>query len=291
MEELTPREIQTRIRAGESVDDLVALSGMTREQIEPFARPVLAERAWLASQAANGQVRRESDKDQKSGDKDQQTLAQNINARLASRGLNPQDISWDAWRGNDRIWTLRVSYQSMDTLHEAVFRYDPTGRTSTAVNDEARWLVGEQANALGPKLTRFGLNIEEEPTIDLSETHHIGRRTMSDGDDYGYPGSRLTQVNGVYDLVDEDGDEDVLYDLLASINEESVRIYEGLKGGTALEEQDEITARTVVPKHVPKPKPERDESKEPTSRIPKSKKRASVPSWDEIMFGSPQVDG
>ncbi|MCL2465069.1 MAG: septation protein SepH, partial [Micrococcales bacterium] len=56
---LTPREIQARIRAGASVDELAAESGMTLAQIEPFAGPVLAERAWFASQASIGLVRRD----------------------------------------------------------------------------------------------------------------------------------------------------------------------------------------------------------------------------------------
>ena len=55
---LSPRDIQTRIRAGESLEDLVAGSGMAAERIERFAAPVLAEREHLALTALGSSVRR-----------------------------------------------------------------------------------------------------------------------------------------------------------------------------------------------------------------------------------------
>ena len=298
-EALSPREIQSRIRAGASVQDIAESFGVPTSSVEPFAGPVLAERAYIAGQATKGQVHR-------TGVSTHQTLAEVVGDRLASRGLTSADVTWDAWRGNDRLWTLRATYRSGSALHEGVFRYDATGRFSTAVNDEAHWLVGEPSSARGPQRGRRGtaraLDVDSEPTIDLDPARQFGASAPAldfEPDDYS-PG-RLAEVDGVYDLVTEpEVGMDVLYDMLAGFNEDSVRIYEGLTGTTgklpAATTAEEEPKKTVRAKAAPDPsaselptKPH-DEAKEPTQRIPKSKKRATVPTWDEIMFGSPQAD-
>jgi len=289
---LTPREIQSRIRAGQSVAELAESSGMKTEDIDTFAGPVLAERAFIAEQASRGQVRRE-------GVSAHQTLAELVGDRLASRGLSSANVSWDAWRGTDRLWTLRASYHSGSALHEGVFRYDPAGRFSVAVNDEARWLIGEQSLARGPQPGRRSTSRDRsnEPTVDLNDTHQL---SLADFEPDDYSPADLAEVDGVYDLVAApDTQMDVLYDMLASFNEDSVRIYEGLRDADAT---DRLSARPAGHDAKPKAaaakpakraaepvKPVGDEAKEPTQRIPKSKKRAVVPTWDEIMFGSPQT--
>jgi len=296
---LSPREIQSRIRAGASVQDVADSFGVPASTVERFAGPVLAERAYIANQATRGQVHR-------AGSSTHQTLAEVVGDRLASRGLTSADVTWDAWRGNDRLWTLRASYRSGSALHEGVFRYDGAGRFSTAVNDEARWLVGEPSSAHGPQRGRRpssrSTDVDSEPTIDLESAKQFaasGSTLDFEPDDYS-PG-RLAEVDGVYDLVTEpEVGMDVLYDMLAGFNEDSVRIYEGLTGTTgklpvaspkAEEEPKKTTHTKTAPAEPPTEaatKPH-DEAKEPTQRIPKSKKRATVPTWDEIMFGSPQA--
>jgi len=294
---LSPREIQSRIRAGASVQDIADSCGMPESAVEPFAGPVLAERAYIASQATRGQVHR-------TGASTHQTLAEIVGDRLASRGLTSSDVNWDAWRGNDRLWTLRASYRSGSSLHEGVFRYDSTGRFSIAVNDEARWLIGERSSAHGPQRGRRpatrGVDVDSEPTIDLDPGRQYGAPATLDFEPDDYSPAQFAEVDGVYDLVTEpEVGMDVLYDMLAGFNEDSVRIYEGLTGATtrAFTEPpltgDEAPKKTARPKaaadaDVPPAKPQ-DEAKEPTQRIPKSKRRATVPTWDEIMFGSPQT--
>jgi len=283
---LSPREIQSRIRAGASVQDVADSCGMPVSAIEPFAGPVVAERAYIASQATKGQIHR-------SGTQTHQTLAEVVGDRLASRGLTSADVTWDAWRGNDRLWTLRASYRSGSALHEGVFRYDAAGRFSTAVDDEARWLVGEPSSARGPQRTRRTstrpADIDAEPTIDLDPALQLAATSNVDFEPDDYSPGRLAEVDGVYDLVTEpEVGMDVLYDMLAGFNEDSVRIYEGLTGTTG-----KLPAASPKPTPAPAatdlPTKPHDEAKEPTQRIPKSKKRATVPTWDEIMFGSPQT--
>jgi len=296
---LSPREIQSRIRAGASTQDVAESCGMPVSAIEPFAGPVLAERAYIANQATRGQVHR-------AGTSTHQTLAEIVGDRLAARGLTSADVTWDAWRGNDRLWTLRASYRSGSSLHEGVFRYDSAGRFSVAVDDEARWLVGERSSAHGPQRGRRpatrGVDVDSEPTIDLAPARHFGEQPSTiDFEPDDYSPAKLAEIDGVYDLVTEpEVGMDVLYDMLAGFNEDSVRIYEGLTGVTAeplakTPNDDDAPKKTTRAKTAPAAVPEElptkphDEAKEPTQRIPKSKKRATVPTWDEIMFGSPQT--
>ena len=56
---LRPRDIQTRIRAGESPEDVAAVAGTSVEKVMIFAAPVLAERAHIARSAQSSSVRRD----------------------------------------------------------------------------------------------------------------------------------------------------------------------------------------------------------------------------------------
>ena len=55
---LRPREIQARIRSGQTAEDVAAASGLPIEHIRRFEGPVLTERAWVAQQAQATEVRR-----------------------------------------------------------------------------------------------------------------------------------------------------------------------------------------------------------------------------------------
>ena len=55
---LSPRDIQTRIRRGESPDEVAVVAGVPVEQIIGFATPVLAEREYMCEQARKTPIRR-----------------------------------------------------------------------------------------------------------------------------------------------------------------------------------------------------------------------------------------
>ena len=57
---LRPRDIQARIRAGESPEDVAAAAQTTRRKIMAYATPVLAERAHIADRAQRASVRRKA---------------------------------------------------------------------------------------------------------------------------------------------------------------------------------------------------------------------------------------
>ena len=134
---LSPRDIQTRIRAGESLEDVVAGSGMEAERIERFAAPVLAEREHLALTALGSSVRRRGEA---SGHRPLRSV---VAERLGAQGVDGDDVSWDAWKVADSQWQLSADYEVSGEPRHAEFRFDAQGRFSVAEDDEARWLAGE----------------------------------------------------------------------------------------------------------------------------------------------------
>ena len=134
---LSPRDIQTRIRAGESLEDLVAGSGTTAERIERFAAPVLAEREHLALTALGSSVRRRGEA---SGHRPLRSV---VSERLQAQGVDGDDVRWDAWKVADSSWQLSADYELQGEPRHAEFRFDAQGRFSVAEDDEARWLAGE----------------------------------------------------------------------------------------------------------------------------------------------------
>ena len=151
---LRPRDIQARIRAGESPEAVAAVAQMPMERVMAFAGPVLAERDHIASLAQRASVRRRG-----GGDAPTRNLGAWVTDRLRLRHVDPASAEWDAWRREDGRWAVRVSYfvESEDNDDPgaekkdekvAMFAYDAPGRYAVPDDDEARWLVGEQAQVL-----------------------------------------------------------------------------------------------------------------------------------------------
>src|SRR3954454_22166566 len=55
---LSPRDIQSRIRSGASLEEVAREAGVPIDRVERFATPVLAERDYIAGQAMAASVRR-----------------------------------------------------------------------------------------------------------------------------------------------------------------------------------------------------------------------------------------
>jgi len=144
---LRPRDIQARIRAGESPEAVAAIAQMPMERVMAFAGPVLAERDHIASLAQRASVRRRG-----GGDAPTRNLGAWVTDRLRTRQVDPASAEWDAWRREDGRWAVRVSYFVESEIEAeqkeekiAMFAYDAPGRYAVPDDDEARWLVGEQA--------------------------------------------------------------------------------------------------------------------------------------------------
>ncbi len=168
---LTPRDIQSRIRAGSTLEDVAKVAGIPLDRVERFATPVLAEREHMARLAMSSSVRRRGET---SGHR---SLRMAVAERLSARGVDIDSIAWDSHRQSDGRWTVTADYHSAERDRHATFIFDPSGRFSVAQDEEARWLLGEHAAHKGPQagrrrpvLAEAGEEGEDtEPTLDLSD--------------------------------------------------------------------------------------------------------------------------
>jgi hypothetical protein len=128
---LSPREIQARIRAGATTQEVAEGAGITVEHVRRFEGPVLAEREYVAEQARSTRVRRESDAP---------VLGDLVTDRLAARGVDLSSLAWDAARELSGPWYVLARFTVEGSPHEARWAFDTAARTLVADEDEARWL-------------------------------------------------------------------------------------------------------------------------------------------------------
>ena len=163
---LRPRDIQSRIRAGASVEEVAKASGMDELKVERFAHPVLLERrraAELATAAhpvlADGPA--------------VETLLETVTDALAARGLGAESTTWDAWRAEDGRWTVRMGWQAGLSENVAHFRFTPGahGGTVTAIDEAASELIDPDfERPLRPVAPVAQLDFEEQTTITTTVT-------------------------------------------------------------------------------------------------------------------------
>ena len=172
---LSPRDIQTRIRAGESLEDVAAVAGLPLERVERFAAPVLAEREHLALMALSSTVRRRGET---SGHRNLRTT---VADRLLKQGVDVDRLVWDAHRVEDGRWAVTGRYARDEDDRSVTFWFDPRGRFSVPADDAARRLIGEQPPAAGPGRGDRSAAAAEEATVDLSDELALVRAVSEPG--------------------------------------------------------------------------------------------------------------
>lgn len=133
---LSPREIQIRVRRGESIEAIAAEAGESVAKVERFAGPVLAERHHMATKARETFVRRSH------GDV---ILQEIVIPQLVTRGIDTLSAEWDSYRREDGRWNVTLTWPSGSGSGTAVWIFDPMSQTIVAGDDEARWIFDEAA--------------------------------------------------------------------------------------------------------------------------------------------------
>ena len=128
---LRPKEIQARIRAGETVEEIADAAGISVERVRWFEAPILAERAYAADQAQLASVRRQGDATP--GPR----LGEIVTERLKVFGADPEDAQWDAKKLGDGSWQVQLTFISGGRLHTAEWIFDPRRRHVLPADDNA----------------------------------------------------------------------------------------------------------------------------------------------------------
>ena len=131
---LRPKEIQARIRAGETVEEIADAAGIAVERVRWFEGPVLAERAYIADQAQAASIRRQGDATPSTPG---QRLGEIVAERLKVFGSDPEDALWDAKKRGDGTWQVQLIFMSDDRRHVAEWVFDPRRRHVLPADDNA----------------------------------------------------------------------------------------------------------------------------------------------------------
>ncbi|MDT7539172.1 MAG: hypothetical protein QOI82_2757 [Actinomycetota bacterium] len=141
---VTPKEIQARLRAGESVEQIAAAAGVPAARVERFAGPVLSERERIIDEARAAFVSRNRHGVSKL------PLGDAVEAALAeTSGLRADSVTWTARRLDSGHWLVQLSYVARARTRTASWVYEPHTRSVTA-SDSASAALGHVGDEPGP---------------------------------------------------------------------------------------------------------------------------------------------
>jgi hypothetical protein len=133
---MRPAEIQARVRAGESPEELARQASMPLDRLLRFAGPVLAERTMVAEQAQRTRCRPVPGEEPV-------VLGEVVTRRLVERGIDPDTAEWDAARRDNGTWRVQLDYPVGKGSAGASWIYDPMAKHVTPHDDAARTLLAE----------------------------------------------------------------------------------------------------------------------------------------------------
>ncbi len=146
---LRPKEIQDRIRAGETAEEIADAAGVPIERVRRFEGPVLAERAYRAQEAQGASIRQPGD----SGPGPR--LGDIVTERLAALGVPAEEAQWDSRKRGDNSWQVQLMFTIGGRPLMAEWVFDPRRRHVTPADDDAARLSLPEADlaelAPGPR--------------------------------------------------------------------------------------------------------------------------------------------
>ncbi|KRB75884.1 hypothetical protein ASE01_12575 [Nocardioides sp. Root190] len=264
---IRPREIQIRIRAGESAETVAEAAGTTVEAIMPYVAPVLAEREHVAERALKASLRR-APSESAVAHTQSRVLGDAVAAHLRGAGDDPSEVTWDAYRRETGRWVLTAEFTSSARTGTARFTYDAPGNYALCDNDEARWLVGDVV-ADPVATTRDDLQQVRERRLAAVPADELPLGDL-EGSAPAAPAAPAAALDEPYDEPFDQQLDLPVEPTPAPVVDEPIR---------ATVEEPAASEST--------PAASASEAEQAKHRRPVQKKRgrASVPSWDEIMFG------
>ncbi|MEU0393542.1 septation protein SepH [Streptomyces sp. NPDC006208] len=288
---LRPRDIQARIRAGASAEEVAQLAGIPVDRVRRFEGPVLAERAFMAERARKTPVRRP-------GENTGPQLGEAVQERLLLRGAEKDTAQWDSWRRDDGTWEVLLVYRVAGEPHSASWTYDPPRRLVQAVDDEARALIGETDDSIAqepsfpfvPRIARLPRDRPLDRALDRQIERPGTAVPSSDTDDTGERDSLTSLLEAVPsfrgDMVVPERPaqpEPAAIEPAQEPDEAEEPVAPAASAGAGSAYADVLMPRSVAG-HRERLTGTTDRQAEADGVRPG--RRAAVPSWDEIVFGT-----
>jgi hypothetical protein len=294
---LSPRDIQTRIRRGESPEQVADDSGMPLDKVRGFAVPVIAEREFIVEQARRTPVRQ-----LRSSGGPGEPLGSLVDDAIISGGLTADSASWDSWRREDGKWTIVVVTDVVPA--PATYLFDVKGRYIVPADDAALELIGDFSQPVTPEMAIVDA-VREAPAVDLlqaeaesgSELEAQAVAPAASDEDRAVADETVEaelEESIVQELSEEDDEVDVPFDLPVEDYFEASAQVSSIKEARerrALEQLAASIEAEAAPSEVSDVEiTEEHDLAMPEATHPSKRKheRRRVPSWDEIMFGGRQ---
>jgi hypothetical protein len=152
---ISPREIQVRVRAGESPETIAAAYGMPLERVMRFAGAVLDERIRIADEARRARARRGIE----GGESKPVVFGEAVDERFRAHGIAADTVSWDSRRRDDGEWLVVAEWLGGDATHGAEWLFSRASRSVTPLDDTAADLLSDRPirPAMPPQPTRLSL--------------------------------------------------------------------------------------------------------------------------------------
>jgi len=175
---LSPREIQSRLRAGETAEEVAEAAGIPVARVARYEAPIAAERVRIVDE-----VRRATAPGPHRVSPGRQ-LGAVVDDRLADDGLDPVLAQWLARRRVDGTWLVTVDLAD----HHAEWSWDGTAKRVRAHDNGAQRLLSpsrSSAESLIAVAQATGVTTEpaaappQEPPAPLAPARAVGESTVS----------------------------------------------------------------------------------------------------------------
>jgi hypothetical protein len=314
---ISPREVQSHIRAGMSAADVAAITGADVEYIRKFEGPVLAEREYVVETALSVPVITANDAEPFTQG---MTFGAAITHRLHS--LSAINVRWASWKEEGSGWVVKLSFTADTVDHDARWSFEPRKQALSPINKAATLSQqGELPGAMIPRLravstenkqpddSRFDSGAFDVSAFGKSTQQAQQVHSIDEVDDAQRapepaqfsPEARLGQKSGAAPARgtspatgSADRDANQTADLL-----ESLRRRRGERESARFDDENEhahTPAETVSPgirlvdvplgDYLKKEEKPRATAPQPTVASKGRKGRAAMPSWDDIVFGA-----
>jgi hypothetical protein len=278
---LRPKEIQDRIRAGETAEEIADAAGVPIERVRRFEGPVLAERAYRAQEAQRATLRHSGD----SGPG--RPLLEVVTERLRSFGVDPEEAEWDSRKRPDGDWLVELAFNSGSRPYLAEWLFEPRRRHVSPADDTAARLCLPEADLPQPRGREAASATVTPIASRLGSQDHESRRQPA----AQQPPARTPQPPAPQQRPQQQRSQEqhaVASHQAAPPHRPpapsqapaaSTPAQSSQPGSSQAGAQEEQDARQ--PGQAPPPRRER-----PRKAAGGRSRRASVPSWDEIMLGT-----
>jgi hypothetical protein len=273
---ISPREIQERIRTGATISELATTTGQSEELITKFAAPVLDEIDHIVRSALSVRLVVATDRPNVT---EHVEFGAVIDSRLRLSGA--VDVSWSARKIEGATWQLSATFSLGDQPQQAIWLYEPRKLSLAPENDMAIRLSTEEKiqPSTVPSLTvvepvTFAVNrgsiAVEENRPDETETvdeHSLAHQAEVD------QAMTVDLLDSLRKKRENRKDRIGLVETPSDADNASGTNETADESSSSLEDEPAPTTDTSVTERI---------SGEQAAK----KGRASMPSWDQIVFGT-----